>query len=256
MRLPGWNDRDPWHDFVAVARFFTCLPLPADATEPTELADAAWAFPVIGACIGLACALVYALADRLGLPVLASALLAIGAGTVLTGGLHEDGLADTMDGLGGSDAPTRLVIMRDSRSGAFGVLALVFSVGLRAAALAAMPGAWSALGALVAAHAVSRGILPAVMYYLPPAREDGLGAAAGRPDFAFMLWSLGLAALIALASLGIATGIAALIAASLVAWALAMLARRRIGGHTGDVLGAIEQGGETAMLLAASAWNW
>ena len=242
-------------EFLAVARFFTRVPLGEAAIGSDALARGAWAFPVVGALIGIACAIVFALGLGLGLPRMVAALLAVAAGVLVTGALHEDGLADTADGFGGGrDIAAKLAIMRDSRSGAFGVLALIFSVGLRAAALDAIGGRWAVLGALVAAHAVGRGGLAAALRVLPPAREDGLGATAGRPEAAEAGWSIGIAAALALAGLGIAAGAVALIVAALVMAGIGALARRQIGGQTGDVLGAIEQGGETAMLLAATAW--
>jgi adenosylcobinamide-GDP ribazoletransferase len=246
-------------EFLAVARFFTRVPLGASATEPDALARGAWAFPVVGALVGFVCAIVFALAIALALPPLVAALLAVAAGVLVTGALHEDGLADTADGFGGGrDIAAKLVIMRDSRSGAFGVLALIFSVGLRAAALNSIGGAiggrWAVLGALIAAHAVGRGGLAAALRALPPAREDGLGAAAGEPEPGEVAWSLGIAAVLALAGLGIVAGIVALVVAALAMAGIGALARAQIGGQTGDVLGAIEQGGETAMLLAAASW--
>ncbi|HUZ71783.1 MAG TPA: adenosylcobinamide-GDP ribazoletransferase [Stellaceae bacterium] len=257
MRPFFWSDAASRRDeLVLVARFFTRLPLGTAAAlpEPGALARAAWGFPVVGAGIGIVAAAAFAAVRALALPHLAAAFIAVGAGVLVTGALHEDGLADTADGCGGGDAEAKLAIMRDSRSGAFGVLALVFSVVLRAAALAAVDGRWAVLGALVAAHAVGRGALPAVLRLVPPARSDGLGAAAGEPDPAGVAWSLGIAAVLALVGLGLKAGIAALIAAAAVMALVAMLARRQIGGHTGDVLGAIEQGGEMTMLLAAASW--
>ena len=109
-------------------------------------------------------------------------------GLASTGAFHEDGLADTVDGFGGGrDREHKLAIMRDSRHGTFGILALVLSVGLRAAALAAIGDPIHAGLALVAAHAASRGALPPLMRLLAPARPDGLGAAAGRPTRAVAL---------------------------------------------------------------------
>jgi adenosylcobinamide-GDP ribazoletransferase len=170
--------------------------------------------------------------------------------------LHEDGLADTADGFGGgATREEKLSIMRDSRTGAFGVLALLFSVGLRAAAIAEIGTRWHVLAALIAAHALSRGVLPAAMRRLDPVRSDGLGAGAGRPDQSHVWVALGLALILAIIGTGLRAGIGAAVAAALVAAAIAWLAQRQIGGQTGDVLGAIEQGAETAALLAAAAWS-
>ncbi|HXQ52601.1 MAG TPA: adenosylcobinamide-GDP ribazoletransferase [Stellaceae bacterium] len=259
MRLSFWSDGERRRtELLIAARFLTRLPFgAATAPEPGDLARASWALPLVGAAIGVACAAIFAVAMSVHMPPLCAALLAVGTGTLVTGALHEDGLADTADGLGGgADREAKLAIMRDSRSGAYGVLAVVFSVGLRAAAVATLASGGAALAAFVAAHAVGRGGLPAVLYLVPAARSDGLGAAAGRPEAEEMAWALGLAAVIALAALGLGAGIAALVIAGLTMAALAALAERQIGGHTGDVLGAIEQGGETAMLLAAASWAW
>jgi adenosylcobinamide-GDP ribazoletransferase len=245
-----------WAELRAALGFLTRLPIP-DSEKPAtgSLAQASWAFPMVGLLVGLLGALAYALAAALGLPALAAALIAVGTTVLATGALHEDGLADTVDGFfGGADRETRLAIMRDARSGAFGVLALVFSVTLRAAALAALADRGRVAAALVAAHAAARGGLPLVMRALEPARSDGLGAEAGRPESAGAWTAAALGALIALFALDLLPGIVALVVAGAVMALLAGLARRQIGGYTGDVLGAIEQGGEIVMLLAAAAW--
>jgi adenosylcobinamide-GDP ribazoletransferase len=259
MRAPSWSDSERrFGELLTAARFFTRLPLgAADPPAAGALAQAAWAFPVVGGVVGILCAIAYAIANALAFPPLAAALVAVGAGALVTGGLHEDGLADTADGLGGgADRADKLAIMRDSRSGAFGVLALVFSVGLRAAAVAALAGGGSGLvlAVFVAAHAVGRGGLAAVMAVAPRARLDGLAAEAGRPDGETMAAALVLSALIALVALGFRAGFGAMLLAAIVMTTITVLARRQVGGYTGDVLGAIEQGGETAMLLAAAAW--
>src|SRR5207244_6537261 len=121
----------------------------------------------------------------------------------LTGALHEDGLADTADGFfGGHDRAARLAIMRDSRQGTFGVLAVVLSVLLRAAALAEIGDVIHVALALIAAHAASRGALPAVMWRLPPARADGLGAAAGTPRAPGVFAATAIGVLVGLTALG------------------------------------------------------
>jgi adenosylcobinamide-GDP ribazoletransferase len=229
--------------------FLTRLPVGA----PGCLAAAAWAFPAVGVVVGLIAALAHQAALWLSLPPLAAAVLAVTAGLLATGALHEDGLADLADGFGGGrDRAAKLAIMRDSRIGSFGVLALVLSVLLRVAALAALPSPGWVAAALVAGHALSRAPLPAVML-LPPARADGLAVAAGRPapGGAAAAALIGLAA--GLLALGLAGGLAAAAVAALAALAVAMLARRQIGGHTGDVLGAVQQVAEAGVLLAAAA---
>ncbi len=246
-----------WGEFCRALSFLTRLPLqppPAQAAAP--LADAGWAFPLVGLVIGLLSGIAYALAAWVHLPPLAAALIALGVSVRLTGGLQEDGLADTADGLGGgTEREEKLAIMRDSRIGSFGVLALIFSVGLRAAAIAGIAtSGGGVIAALIAAHAVARGFLPLVLRGIEPAREDGLGAAAGKPTPAVAWGAAGLAALIALVALDFLPGFTALLAAAAVISLRAVLAQRQLGGYTGDVLGAVEQGGETVVLLVAAAW--
>ena len=234
--------------------FFTRLPVDPRARDDGKLADAAWAFPLVGAGIGAAAALIFLLAQLLGLAAWPAGLLAVLASIAITGALHEDGLADTADGLfGGHDRDARLAIMRDSRHGSFGVLAIVMSVLMRAAALAASGDVIRGGLALIAAHAASRAALPAVMRALPPARADGLGATVGAPGTAGVAGAAAIGALVILAVLGPVSGAISLCLAWLAIFAVARFARRQVSGYTGDVLGANEQVGEIVMLLAASA---
>ena len=232
----------------------TRLPVGAATAEPGAVAAAGWAFPLVGAGIGAVCAVVYFLAGLCGLSDSIAALIALGVGLAVTGAFHEDGLADTVDGFGGGgDREGKLAIMRDSRHGTFGILALLLGVGLRAAALAAIGDPIHGGLALVAAHAASRGALPPLMRLLAPARPDGLGAAAGRPSVAVALASAAIAAVLAVAMLGPISGIVALLLTVAALTLAAMLARQQIGGYTGDVLGFFQQIGEIVMLLVAAA---
>jgi adenosylcobinamide-GDP ribazoletransferase len=240
--------------FAAAMAFFTRLPVDQRARSDWRLADSAWAFPLVGAGIGAVAAVTFLLAQLLGLGSWPAGLLAVLASVAITGALHEDGLADTVDGLlGGDDREAKLAIMRDSRQGSFGVLAIVMSVLLRAAALATIGDVIHGGLALIAAHAASRAALPAVMWALPPARADGLGATAGTPATGGVAAAAAIGAVVALTALGPLRGLTALCLAGLVIFAVARFVRRQLGGQTGDVLGAIEQIGEIVMLLAASA---
>ena len=151
-----------WRDFRTAAAFLTRLPvgpspLPGDASRSGYLSRSMTMFPLVGAGVGLAAALALLGAYGLGLHPLAAALIGIAVVVALTGALHEDGLADLCDGLGGGRTrDDRLRIMRDSRIGTFGALAIVFSIGLRATILADMPTPGTAAAALVAAGALSR----------------------------------------------------------------------------------------------------
>lgn len=208
-------------------------------------------FPVIGALVGLVVAGVYAL-GRVLWPAELAAAVAIGAGVAVTGALHEDGLADTADTLGASDREDALRILRDPRHGSYGVVAIVASVLVRSFALSAH-GAAAATSALVAAHALSRGATVVALRMSTPARHDGLGAAYARRATTGRALAAGLIALVAAAAAMSLWGVVAAGAAAPLAYATVRGATRRIGGMTGDVLGALEQVVECSVLLAAAA---
>ncbi len=240
-------------DLAVAGAFLTRLPLrPSGPVGSGDLALAAWSFPLIGLVVGGVAGGTLWIAAQWHLHPLVCALLGLAAGALVTGALHEDGLADFADGLGaGGDRARRLEIMRDSHIGSYGVLALVFSVGLRAAALAGIGGPGLAFGAMLAAATASRGLLPMIMALTPPARADGLGRDAGRPGLINALVALALAVVGVGIFLEPALAVTALIAASVAAAVIGGLAWRGIGGHTGDVLGAAQQVSEIAVLTAA-----
>ncbi|MBO0737336.1 MAG: adenosylcobinamide-GDP ribazoletransferase [Alphaproteobacteria bacterium] len=240
--------------FAVATAFLTQLPVDPRARGTWQLAGSAWAFPLVGGGIGAAVAVVFFVAQLSGLADLPAASIAVLAGVALTGALHEDGLADTADGLlGGRDREATLTIMRDSRHGTFGVLAILLSVLLRAAALASIGDAVHGGLALVAAHAVSRAALPVAMRTMSPARTDGLGAAAGAPSVPGLAGAAVIGILVGLSALGPMRGAIGICLAGVTVWAVARIARRRIGGYTGDILGGFQQIAEIVMLLTASA---
>jgi adenosylcobinamide-GDP ribazoletransferase len=215
------------------------------------VARAAWAFPIAGVLVGLIGAVVYLLAHRLGLPPWPAAALSVAATMAITGCLHEDGLADTADGFGGGRTrELKLEIMRDSRIGAYGVCALVLSILLRVSALASLDSSL-VLAALIAAHGAARAILPVFMYFVPPARQEGLSASAGQPTRDSVIAAAVLGILIVALCLGPVLAIAALIFIVAVIALLAWLSLAQIDGQTGDILGAVEQVSEIAILLVA-----
>ncbi len=245
-----------WRADLKVATIFmTRLPVRhAGAIAERTLGRALRLAPLVGVIVGLAGALVFWLATSLGLPPLIAGLVTVGATMLLTGALHEDGLADVADGFGGGADPARkLEIMLDSRIGNYGVAALVLSIGLRGAALGALATAAAAGAALIAAHALSRALLPAVMAAIPPARSDGLAADAGRAAARHAATALILAALLAVALQGPVAALVSVLAAAATGSAVAVLARAQVGGYTGDVLGAVQQAVEATVLLAAAA---
>jgi adenosylcobinamide-GDP ribazoletransferase len=244
-----------WLDDLRTAvAFLTRLPMPhPQGANPPNFVRAHRLFPVVGAAIGAAVGLVCLGLRAAGLPDLAAAALALGAGALLTGALHEDGLADVADGFGGGrDRAAKLEIMRDSRLGTYGALMLMVSFVTKLSALAALPDAVVVPG-LIAAHALSRGVLPVMSMNLDYARKDGLAANAGRPEFATAATAAALALVIAWLALPWRLALAAALAAVACALGMAFLAQRQIGGQTGDVLGGAEQLGETAILLLLAA---
>jgi adenosylcobinamide-GDP ribazoletransferase len=246
--------RRPFDDFLTATALLTRLPVGGITLTDGAIAAAAWAFPLVGAGVGALAALVFFAAEVAGSSRGIAALLSLTAGLALTGALHEDGLADTVDGFsGGQTREQKLAIMRDSRVGTFGVIALVLSLGLRASVLATIGDPIRVALSLIAAHSAARGALPVLMHLLPQARTDGLGVAAGRPSLVVAIGGAVIGAGIALAVLGPVAGAVALAADGAVLALAGLLARQQIGGYTGDVLGFFEQIGETVILLAAAA---
>ncbi len=233
-------------DFKTAVGFLTRLPMPhPEGAMPPNFVRAQRMFPVVGAfCLGL---------RYIGVPDLAAAALALGAGAILSGALHEDGLADVADGFGGGrDVAAKLEIMRDSRLGTYGALILLVSFATKLSALAAIPDG-DVVQCLICAHALARGVLPWMAMSLPYARKDGLAANAGRPDAATAAMAAALALVIALLSLSFVSALLAAIMAAAGAIGMALLAKRQIGGQTGDVLGGAEQIAETAILVLLAA---
>lgn len=244
------NLREGWAELRLALGLLTRLPVGAITPCP-PMGAAVWAYPLAGIAPGLAAALALWAGGAAGLPAAAAALLALAAGALVTGGLHEDGLADLTDGLsGGRTRERRLEIMRDSRIGSHGALALILATGLRAAALGALQGG-AVLTVPLAAAMVSRAGLGPVMRALPPARPGGLGDSAARgSSLARAAAGAVIAAAAALALLGAAPAILALAAGAIATAGVALLARARLGGYSGDVLGAAQIAAETAVLLA------
>lgn len=235
---------------LVAARYLTVLPLPATA-EPGDLGRAAGWFPVVGLLVGLLTGVaLVGLATVVPLPV--AAVLAAGVWVFLTGGLHLDGLADTLDGLGGGfSRDEALAIMRDARVGAYGVIGIVLVLGLKVAVLASLPLglAWRAA---VAAAVLGR-VGPLVLVRLcPPARGEGAGQSfAGSVGSGALGWALLVAAAVTIGLLG-PWGLLAVAAAALDAVAFAAYLRCRLGGLTGDCLGALVEGSEASVLTVVA----
>jgi len=249
-------------DLKSALVFLTRVPpgaLGVDARKRPDFRRAARVFPIAGALIGVAGGIVIMIAALLRLPPLVSVTLGVAATMVVTGGLHEDGLADTADSFGGSTSERRLEIMDDSRVGTYGAAALVVSALLRVGALAAIAGG-SALAAaliLVAGEAVSRAALVRLWHDLPAARMSGLAHETGPPDQNAMLVAMVAAAIIvivvAVPAVGWRAAILGSVLAAIATYALTRMTARTIGGRTGDSLGACQQCALVAFLIGAAA---
>jgi adenosylcobinamide-GDP ribazoletransferase len=237
-------------------RFFTRLPLWPGLPMAPDFRRIGWAAPLAGACVGALGAAVLMAARAASLPSLIAATLAVAAQVVATGALHEDGLADCADGFGGGrDREAKLAILRDSRIGTYGAVALVLSLLLRVEAIADLTRA-SALyagAALALAGAIARAAALGPLVWLPAARRDGAGASAAALGLSLRPAAVtlaGLAVALGLVSFGIVRALFAFVVAAALARLFAEAARRHIGGQTGDVCGASAALAEVATLLA------
>ncbi len=247
----------------------TRLRLPGSSAGAGPAAAGVWSFPLVGAVVGVCGGVVFLGANHAGLGIGSATLLTIVAQVLLTGALHEDGLADTADGFGGgSDRERKLAIMRDSRIGSYGVIALILAFGLRFAAINELANSLISTSdeydqavshisavfiALVVAGAASRAAMAAVWCILPAARTEGLAVSAGTVSFPSAAGSVVIASLIALLLLPLIGGAVVLATAAGLAAGLALLAKQQVGGYTGDVLGATQQIAEIGALLAITA---
>ncbi len=232
-------------DLPAALVLLTRLPVPALPNHAfAHPARAVWAYPVVGLILGLIVWLISWICSAFGLPAPIAAGIVLGALILLTGAMHEDGLADTADGLwGGHDTARRLEIMKDSRIGAYGVLALIVAMGLRWLGLTEV--SWAGL---VTALVVSRAVMPPLMLALPHARSTGLSHSVGAPSKGPVLIGILIAATVAI-GLNSTTGALALVVALLVAGLIGLIAKAKIGGQTGDILGATQLCTEIAVLI-------
>jgi adenosylcobinamide-GDP ribazoletransferase len=236
-------------DLLAAFGLLTRIPVPFTTPRPAGL----WAWPLVGLVTGGAALVLGAGAVQFGVSVGVVAVLALAVQAALTGGLHEDGLSDCADGFwGGHSVAQRLEIMKDSRIGSYGALALTLAMLARWSALVALLGA-GAWGLALAAMILSRAAMGSVMAALPNARAGGLSARHGRPSLAAAGAGCGLALALGFGFAGSLVAVLAL-AAGLAAVSVALVARAKIGGQTGDVLGATQVLAELVALSVATAY--
>jgi adenosylcobinamide-GDP ribazoletransferase len=235
-------------DIAVAFQFLTRLPVPSVAFAPDGLARAVKFFPLVGLVIGSGAALVgKVLAPHLGRPVTALAVLLYLV--LITGCLHEDGLADLADSLGGWTQEQRLAILHDSHLGSYGGTALVLSLLSRAALLAGLPLA-QFTAYMVSAHVLCRWSMLPLSYYLPPARErGGQGARIAGLTSAGSLIAGSLFTIVTVVVALRKAAIAPLLCAIVVPLVSSFFYMRRLGGVTGDCFGATNQLTEIAVYL-------
>ncbi|WP_282093234.1 adenosylcobinamide-GDP ribazoletransferase [Epibacterium ulvae] len=237
------------YDILVAMVLLTRLPLPPLHSQTfNRQSISTWSFSLVGAIITVPlCLLAYGLLS-FGLIAPVTAVLFVAGQMLLTGAMHEDGLADTADGFWGGFTPERrLEIMKDSQIGTYGVLTLIISVSLRGLCYTALFSAGGLWGGIAIAM-LSRATMPALMRYLPHARSSGLSQSVGRPEGRYCSIAILLAMGFACAFLNISTVFALTFTATCTTLAIGAVARRKINGQTGDVLGACQQLSEIAML--------
>ena len=246
-------------DIAHATAFLTRLPVPSAAfgNRPLDFRSCAWAFPIAGV-LGCLPAAFLVVSLPAGTSPFLLAVVAVLTTVVVTGALHEDGAADVADGFWGAHEPgRRLEVMRDSRIGTYGTLTLIGLILLKVAALASFT--WAGVATIVAAvigsTVVGKLALLAHWWSLPPARTEGLSERFGKPSAGGLFVAVGLGALIVL-SLAVGTfglrTIPALTLGLTFAVILTWLARRKVGGRTGDTLGATAIAAECGFLLGAT----
>jgi len=241
-------------DVPAALGLLSRLPVQVDTERATARgARSAWAYPLVGLVLSVLAGLVAQGALWLGISSALAAGLALVSLVVTTGAMHEDGLSDAADGLwGGWDKARRLEIMKDSRIGAYGVIALVLGLGLRWQGLIVAMDHGVFWPALIVTAMLSRAMMVPLMAGLPHARDNGLSHSVGRPETATAGIAVAIAAAAAFLLLGW-IGLVLMGVAFGIALACAQIAKTKIGGQTGDILGATQQVTEIALLITLSA---
>jgi adenosylcobinamide-GDP ribazoletransferase len=235
-------------DLPAALGLLTRLPVVVDGPRAMDRgAASAWTYPLVGVVLGVILAAATAVMLAVGIPSGIVAGLVLAGSVVMTGAMHEDGLADSADGLwGGWNKARRLEIMKDSYIGVYGVCAIALSLLIRWLALVVIVSLGAYWVAFISAGAVSRAAMVVVMAALPNARDGGLSRNVGRPTTATMWLALAISLGFTLLC-GYPWIIAVAMAATL---ACTLIARAKIGGQTGDILGATQQVVEMAVLIA------
>ncbi|WP_242512667.1 adenosylcobinamide-GDP ribazoletransferase [Thalassospira povalilytica] len=229
-------------DFWRAMALLSRVPLPPVGDFRAALiARSVWCWPLVGLVLAGLALLPAMLVDFLTGNPLVYAIFAIAAMVLLSGAMHEDGIADCADGFGGGmDRDRKLEIMRDSTVGTYAVVMLILTLGLRLVLITAAADIGQAGILFLIMAVISRAAMPVVMRILPPARDNGLGKGAGRPGWLPVLIGFAIASAIVLVLGGIGAMFAVIVGVMIAILIVAMVARSQIGGQTGDVLGATQ----------------
>jgi adenosylcobinamide-GDP ribazoletransferase len=241
-------------DILSAFGLLTRLPMPEREPGAVQmLSRSVWAYPLVGAGVGALSALIWFAAQLAGFSLTLSAGLALTAQVLMTGALHEDGLADFADGLGARRGKDKaLAVMRDSRIGTYGVIALILVLGLRWGGIAGLA-LHSVLAGLICSALLGRLAMVALLAVMKPARFDGLGASVANPPRRAVIAAVVISVLLVALQLPLLTAALVLLGTASAVAIIVLLARKHIGGYTGDVLGAGEQLAQTTVLLILAA---
>lgn len=236
-------------EFLLALTLLTRIPVPRFRIEtPADLGSAFWAYPLVGALVGAIGAAAFAAAEFAHLSGMPAIVLAIAAMVIATGAFHEDGFADFWDGVGGgATRRQKLEIMRDSRLGTYGAMALLIMFALTLALLVnlnfnlrqhAAPISEAMAGVLIATGALQRAAIGVPLLFLGPARKDGLAADTPSPGFMRIALGLAIAYVLSAILLGVLPALYAFLAALAAAAIVAVVSAHYLGGRTGDALGS------------------
>ena len=238
-------------DILAAAMLLTRIPVEWPQDETPQTARSYWAFPLIGVGVAAPPALLAGVMLHFGLPPLAAAMLTLAGIALITGGLHQDGLADIADGLGGRDAADRLRIMRDSSIGSYGTLALISLTFVSMACLAAIaaPGLQAMVHAMISAAALSRAMMAVQRHLNGTPDNKGLANMTGQPSGMIAVIAVLVGLVIAVSFSSVNAALLMLLSVLAVTYGLGRGLNRMIGGVNGDGLGATQQITEMVMLM-------
>ena len=234
------------HTLLNAIGFFTRIPVPI---HNISLGRTVWAWPLVGGLLGSLVGLVGLILTAFGLPTVVVSLICLSIGILLSGGLHEDGLADTFDGIwGGMNPKRRLEIMSDSQIGSYGTISLIISILFRWSLLNILIEQGLLLEGLIVTGALSRSAMVPMMMFLSPAKQDGLGFSIGGISNISIGVNFVITLLLGIFLLGTLIFIPLLLSI-LLAFVISLLVKKKLGGYTGDTFGFLQQLSEIGCLL-------